>query len=58
MSVWFSTGRFTQGWTLGGRKKERVEDEWGVKRGMHRVVSMQGVVVPAAINVVSAWFAK
>ncbi|KAL8276777.1 hypothetical protein RQP46_010833 [Phenoliferia psychrophenolica] len=57
MSVWFSTGRFTQGWVLGGRKKERVEDEWSVKRGMHRVVSMQGVVVPAAINVVSAWFA-
>ena len=58
MSIWFSTGRFTQGWMLAGKKEGAVEEQWGLKQGLHRVVSMHSVVVPAAIHTVSAWLAK
>lgn len=58
LATWFSTGRFTQGWFLGGKKRGKPEEEWGISRGMHRVVSMEGVVIPASIKVVSGWYAK
>lgn len=58
LATWFSTGRFTQGWFLGGKKRGKPEEEWGISRGMHRVVSMEGVVIPASIKVVSGWYAN
>lgn len=57
MSIWFSSGRFTQGWTLTSKKTNRAE-EWERSRGLSRVVSMQGVAMPASVRAISAWCTK
>ncbi|KAM0746034.1 hypothetical protein T439DRAFT_330227 [Meredithblackwellia eburnea MCA 4105] len=58
LSSWVATGRFTYGWALGGKKKTNASDDWLAARGMHRVVSMDGVAIPASIRVVSSWYAN
>lgn len=56
VASWLASGRFLQGWMLGGRKRRKVaEEEWGM--GLQRIMSA-GVVVPAKVKIVSGWYAK
>lgn len=53
---WIASGRYAQGWFLGGKRTSEVDDDWGT--AVRRVESIQPTRVPLKIKVVSSAYAN
>ena len=56
MGPWFASGRYKEGWFLGGKKTADPEDDWGT--AVRRIETVQPSPPPLQIRVVSTAYAK